>query len=88
MDWGPICPDRYGPSLSFSSRTSQEMSLYKPGKSSQRWRAARAKRWVDSGSFYKDISWEAPDKNRRSGPYLSGQIGPAVHLCNNIIISP
>ena len=35
---GPICPDRYGPYLPFSSGNSQEMSLYKPGKSSQSWR--------------------------------------------------
>ena len=39
---GPICPDRYGPYLSFSSGTSQEMSLYKPGKSSQSWRGSAA----------------------------------------------
>ena len=37
---GPICPDRYGPYLSFSSGTSQEMSLSKPGKSSQIWRGS------------------------------------------------
>ena len=50
---GPICPDRYGPYLSFSSGTSQEMSLYKLGKSSQSWRTSRAKLWVDSKGFYK-----------------------------------
>ena len=63
---GPICPDRYGPYLSFLSGTSQEMfSLYKPGKSSQSWLASRAKLWVDSRGFYKDISWEFPDENER-----------------------
>ncbi len=39
---GPICPDRYGPYLSFSSGTSQEMSLSKPLESTQSWRGEAA----------------------------------------------
>ncbi len=39
---GPICPDRYGRYLSFSSGTSQEMSLSKPLESTQRWRGEAA----------------------------------------------
>jgi hypothetical protein len=34
----------------------------------------------------ENISWEFPDENERQEPYLPGQIGPAVHLCNKIVI--